>query len=384
MKRTLFTKLTERITDEDTIVVTGMRQVGKTTLLKQVYDFIQSNNKLFLDLENPLNQKYFEKTNYDGIVYQLQLLGIDFHERAYIFLDEVQYVKNIPSVVKYLMGKYSCKFFLTGSASFYLKNLFSESLAGRKIIYELFPLSFAEFLSLKESRLVIPQGKITREIHETIIPLYKEYVDFGAFPGVVTKISIERKREELDDIFTSYFNKEVLTIGGFRNNALIRDLILLLVHRVGSKLDVSKIARELGTSRITIEEYLSFLQATYFIHLVSPFSTNKDQEIRSTKKVYLCDSGLLRHIAAREQGIVFENALYHQLMLQGKVNYYQRKSGVEIDFILNEHEGYEIKTTANTHDVSQLEQLTRDIQIPKNYIVSYNYVDFPVLYGFQV
>jgi predicted AAA+ superfamily ATPase len=314
----------------------------------------------------------------------LQLLGIDFHERAYIFLDEVQYVKNIPSVVKYLMGKYSCKFFLTGSASFYLKNLFSESLAGRKIIYELFPLSFAEFLSLKESRLVIPQGKITREIHETIIPLYKEYVDFGAFPGVVTKISIERKREELDDIFTSYFNKEVLTIGGFRNNALIRDLILLLVHRVGSKLDVSKIARELGTSRITIEEYLSFLQATYFIHLVSPFSTNKDQEIRSTKKVYLCDSGLLRHIAAREQGIVFENALYHQLMLQGKVNYYQRKSGVEIDFILNEHEGYEIKTTANTHDVSQLEQLTRDIQIPKNYIVSYNYVDFPVLYGFQV
>jgi predicted AAA+ superfamily ATPase len=384
MKRTLFTKLTERITDEDIIVVTGMRQVGKTTLLKQVYDLIQSNNKLFLDLENPLNQKYFEKTNYDEIVYQLQLLGIDFHERAYIFLDEVQYVKNIPSVVKYLMGKYPCKFFLTGSASFYLKNLFSESLAGRKIIYELFPLSFAEFLSLKESRLVIPQGTITREIYETIIPLYKEYVDFGAFPGVVTKISIERKREELDDIFTSYFNKEVLTIGGFRNNVLIRDLILLLVHRVGSKLDVSKIARELGTSRITIEEYLSFLQATYFIHLVSPFSTNKDQEIRSTKKIYLCDSGLLRHIAAREQGIIFENALYHQLMLQGKVNYYQRKSGVEIDFILNEHEGYEIKTTANTHDVSQLEQLTRDIQIPKNYIVSYNYVDFPVLYGFQV
>ncbi|MDP2799079.1 MAG: AAA family ATPase, partial [Deltaproteobacteria bacterium] len=179
--REIYEKIRPYFDSPEAIIVTGMRRTGKTTLLHLVFDQIKSKNKLFLDLENPLNRKYFEETNYDRIKVSLEFLGIDFTGRPFIFLDEIQMVKNLPSVLKYFIDHYHVKFFLTGSASFYLKNLFTESLAGRKYIFELFPLSFREFLLFKESALRIPETAIdiTRPIYESIRPLYDEYILFG-------------------------------------------------------------------------------------------------------------------------------------------------------------------------------------------------------------
>lgn len=381
--RKLFKQIIARIDTPEAIVVTGMRRVGKTTLIKQVYDGISNKNKIFLDLENPINQKYFEEENYEAIKYQLEVLGMDFSKRGYVFLDEIQFVHNLPSVVKYLMDHYKFKFFLTGSSSFYLKNLFSESLAGRKIIYELFPLDFEEFLQLKESKLIVSK-QANEAIYRTIIPLYKEYIKFGGFPGVVIKQSLEEKREALNEIFTTYFNKEVLSIGGFRNNQVVRDLMLLLINRVGSKIDVQKLSKELGVTRVTINEYLVFLEGTYFISLIPPFSTNKDVEIRAAKKVYLCDSGLVSSLGDVPFGNVFENAIYHQLRLKGKVNYYQRKSGVEIDFILDGQTAWEVKTKANSYDIKKLQKLAKTIKIESVKVISFEYSSAPVVYGFQL
>ncbi len=383
MRRKLFKQITSRIDAPEAIVVTGMRRVGKTILLKQVHDSIKSDNKIFLDLENPVNQKYFEEVNYEAIKYKFQTLGIDLSQKAYIFLDEIQNVSNLPSVVKYLIDHYQIKFFLTGSSSFYLKNLFSESLAGRKIIYELFPLDFEEFLLLKESKIIIPE-KISDSIYQIIIPLYKEYIEFGGFPGVVIKTSIEEKREALMDIFSAYFNKEVLNIGGFRNNQAVRDLILLLISRVGSKIDVQKLSTELGITRVTLTEYLAFLEGTYFISLILPYSTNKDTEIRSAKKVYLCDSGLVNNIQNIPFGSLFENTVYNQLRAKGGINYYQRKSGVEIDFILNKQIAYEVKTKATVFDKSRLQRLVKELKLKVSNMVSFEYSDIKTIYGFQL
>lgn len=383
MIRKLFKKITSRMETPEAIVVTGMRRVGKTTLYQQVYESIKSDNKIFLDLENPVNQKYFEEVNYEAIKYKFQTLGIDLSQKSYIFLDEIQNVSNLPSVVKYLIDNYQIKFFLTGSSSFYLKNLFSESLAGRKIIYELFPLDFEEFLLLKDSKIVIPK-KISKPVYQTIIPLYQEYIEFGGFPGVVIKTSVEEKREALMDIFSAYFNKEVLTIGGFRNNQAVRDLMLLLISRVGSKIDVQKLSKELGITRVTVMEYLAFLEGTYFISLISPYSTSRDTEIRAAKKVYLCDSGLVNSVQNIPFGNLFENTIYNQLQTLGEMNYYQRKSGVEIDFILKKQIAYEVKTKATVFDKSRLQRLTREIKLKEENLVSFEYSDIKVLYGFQL
>lgn len=383
MVRKLFKQIISRMDVPEAIVVTGMRRVGKTTLLKQVYDSINSNNKVFLDLENPVNQKYFEEVNYEAIKFKFQTLGIDLSQKGYIFLDEIQNVSNLPSVVKYLIDNYQIKFFLTGSSSFYLKNLFSESLAGRKIIYELFPLDFEEFLWLKESRIIVPKT-INETTYQTIIPLYREYIEYGGFPAVVTKASAEEKREALMDIFTSYFNKEVLNIGGFRNNQVVRDLMLLLISRVGSKIDVQKLSQELGVTRVTINEYLAFLEGTYFISLITPYSTNKDTEIRAAKKVYLCDSGLVNSIQGTSFGSLFENTIYHQLRTQGEINYYQRKSGVGIDFILNKQIAIEVKTKATSFDKSKLQRLFNELKLKENNMISFEYSKIKTIYGFQL
>ncbi|MEK7119033.1 MAG: ATP-binding protein [Patescibacteria group bacterium] len=384
MKRKLYQKIWDRIDTPEAIVVTGMRRVGKTVLLRQVYDDLASQNKLFLDLENPVNQKYFEEENYEAIRYQLEVLGVNSTARAYIFLDEIQFVKNVPSVVKYLMDHYPYKFFLTGSASFYLKNLFSESLAGRKILYELFPLDFAEFIELKGQNMTVPRGKINEALYQTVIPLYREYVEYGGFPGVVGKSSLDEKKEALKEIFTSYFNKEVLGIGAFRNNAVVRDLLLLLAARVGNKIDVQKLSAELGVSRVTINEYLAFLEGTYFITLVSPHSTNRDTEIRGAKKVYLCDTGLLNTLGNVEFGAVFENMIFHQFRNSGEVKYYQRKSLVEVDFVVNGKESWEVKTKASSQDLKRVERLGGELELKKNHVVSFEWVDLPVTYGFQI
>lgn len=92
----------QRVESPEAIIMTGMRRVGKTTLLKQIYESLPTDNKIFLDLENPLNRKYFESGNYDEIAYELRNLGIDDKTRPAIFLDEIQFAKSVPSVVKYL------------------------------------------------------------------------------------------------------------------------------------------------------------------------------------------------------------------------------------------------------------------------------------------
>ncbi|MCM8765633.1 MAG: AAA family ATPase, partial [Candidatus Omnitrophica bacterium] len=270
--RIIIQKIIPFLDSPEAIVITGMRRTGKTTLLNYFWEKIKIKNKIFLDLENPLNRKYFEEENYERIKKTLEFLGIDFKQKAFIFCDEIQFVKNLPSVVKYFIDHYKVKFFLTGSASFYLKNLFTESLSGRKVIFELYPLTFKEFLSFKEIPFSIPEksDEVTPEIFKTVLPLYEEYLLFGGFPGVVLKNNSEEKKKALEEIFISLFQLEIMQLGDFRRNEKIRDLILLLMQRIGNRLDIHRLSKEIGISRLTLEEYISFLEGIYFIKTIRP------------------------------------------------------------------------------------------------------------------
>lgn len=353
-------------------MVTGMRRTGKTTLLQDIYSKVDSKNKLFLDLENPLNQKFFEEQNYERIKQTFESLGLNFAKKAYLFLDEIQTARAVPSVVKYFIDHYQAKFFLTGSASLYLKNLFTESLAGRKYLFELQPLTFREFLAFKESRIQLPRSaaSITPAFFELVKPLYEEYVAFGGFPGVVLKQSVAEKKQMLDEIFTSYYQMEVLQIGDFRRNDVIRDLILLLAQRTGTRMDIQKLSVELSISRITLADYLSFLEGTYLIRTIRPFSKGRDTELRKMPKVYFCDSGLANHLARLERGRIFENSVFQNLQLLGELNYYLRKDGNEIDFIVNRKKAFEVKSSPQKTDLSRLRRLTRLLGIRQFQIVS--------------
>jgi predicted AAA+ superfamily ATPase len=385
--RLILDKIKPHYDSPEAIIITGMRRTGKTTLLNLIFSQIQSANKIFLDLENPLNRKYFEELNYEQVKSSLEVLGVDFTRKAHIFIDEIQFVRRLPSVVKYLIDHYQAKFFLTGSASFYLKNLFSESLSGRKFIFELFPLTFREFLVFKDSALKIPENPrdITRPVFESISPLYDEYLRFGGFPGVVLKTNASEKTMALDDVFTSYFQWEVLQLGDFRKNAMIRDLIVLLAQRIGSKLDIQKISTEIGVTRPTLYEYLSFLEGTFFIKLIRPYTRGKNSEIRKSPKVYLCETGLANRLANLDEGRIFENSIYQNLRLKGEIAYYEKKNGAEIDFLLDKAHAFEAKMTPQQRDVNQLKRVAEDLGMTSFSVVSRNFTDLEnTLYGFQI
>jgi len=372
-------ELKKQIETKEIIILTGMRRTGKTVLMQSLFNSISGDNKVFLDLENPLNRKVFEEVNYDNIWKNLEKFGISNKTKSYVFLDEIQLMRQIPSSIKYLYDHYDIKFFLTGSSSYYLKNFFSESLAGRKIIFELFPLDFEEYLvfqgrpkefftDFKEKEK--KKSEISFGIYEKY---YDDYLEFGGFPEVVLERTLEQKKRLLNDVFTSYFERDVKTLADFKNINKLRDLIILLTARVGSKIEISKIASELAVSRETVYNYLSFLENTYFIFLLSPFSRSSDREVSGARKIYFCDTGILNILGRISPGTILENAIYRGLKNYGKVNYYQRRTGAEIDFILNGKIGFEVKNQGRSYDVKKLAKLNKNIGIKESYVISKNY-----------
>ena len=370
------------IDKKEIVVVTGMRRTGKTTLMRMIYEKIGSSNKVFLDMENVLDQRIFEETDFNNIWANLKPYGVTNRERAHIFIDEVQARPGVVMAIKYLHDHYDAKFFLTGSSSFYLKNLFPESLAGRKVVFELMPLDFREFLVFKGREA--PEGDGLGEAesrknairHETRVKLFDEYLAFGGFPQVVLAEREEDKRLHLNDIFSSYFEKDVRALADFRNRTAFRDLLLLLMQRAGSKVEAAKLASEVGVVRPTVLSYLAFLEGTYFIFLVEPFSRNPDREVSGARKVYFCDNGFLSQFARVSEGSLLENAVYLNLRKHGAVRYYQKRTGPEIDFVIPDKGlAVEVKSRGNDRDMARLDKLAEAMGLAERFIVSREYTD---------
>lgn len=378
-QRKLLKTLERQILSKEIIVLTGMRRVGKTTLYRVIFDEIKSNNKVFLDMENPLVQRVFEEEDFNNILSNLKEYGIHQKDRAYVFLDEIQAMPQAVKAVKYLYDHYDIKFFLTGSSSFYLKSLFPESMAGRKFIFELFPLDFEEFLVFKNQKKEFYKDFSDKNEKKNFISFerlkkfYDEYLEYGGFPGVALEEEKENKKLKLDDIFKSYFEKDVKSLADFKEINVFRDLILLLMQRAGSKVEISKLSSELGVSRETIYSYLAFLEGTYFVNLISPFSRNVDREVSGSKKVYLCDSGLLNAFAKVSEGSLFKNAVFNNLKKYGKICYYQKRTGREIDFILNEAIAFEAKLSGISSDEKELDKASKSLDLKQHYVVTKNF-----------
>lgn len=385
--RDLWLRIEPYLISPQAIVVTGIRRSGKTSLLHFIFDKISSQNKIFLDLENPLIRRQFEEENYETIKAGLEQQGLDFSQRPFIFLDEIQWVRSAPSVVKYFIDHHRVKFFLTGSASFYLKNLFSESLAGRKYLFELFPLSFTEFLRFKEEKITPPKfGEKVSEVGWGIVePFWREYLEFGGFPEVVLSSDPTEKEKLLGEVFTSYFQKEVEQLADFKKTDLIRDLIVLLAENIGNIVNLERFSSELGVSRLTLKEWLSFLEATYLIGLVPPYSKGERVAIRKAKKIYFVDWGLAGKITSISQGQRLENCIFHLLRLKGGLSFYQKKSGVEIDFILDKKTAFEVKVKAVEREETRLRRLAGELGLKDAFLISQRYSSLDtVLPGFSL
>lgn len=379
--RQVFQKLESELGAKEITVITGMRRVGKTIALMHLFDLVKSKNKAILDLENPLHRKVFEEENYDNIWNNLREFGVIKDTKAYIFLDEVQNLPEVSRAVKYLYDHFDVKFVLTGSSSFYLRNLFPESLAGRKIIFEMFPLNFSEFLVFKQIKregvdsFALKAQNKNKIAYARLISYYNEFIEYGGFPSVVLENDSKRKKTLLSEIFTSYFEKDAKNLADFKDMSKLRDLILLLVPRVGSKIEIGKLANDLSVSRETVYGYLSFLEQTYFIFFLSRYSASIDRQAAGSKKLFFCDSGMANALGRISQGQLLEQSVFQNLRYNHKLNFYSKQGASEIDFIVDDKIALEVKMSMSQQDLYNLERRSKALHIDEAYIVTLQYTD---------
>ncbi len=367
IQRRIFKELLAHLEQPQVTVITGMRRVGKSTAVKYLLQNVPHTNKVYLDLERAEYRFILNLTNYKDIEINLSIEGIDFSQPAVIAIDEIQLTPQAPSVIKYLYDTYQVKFIVSGSSSYYLKNRFSESLAGRKRIFEMYPLDFYEFVKFKnlDADILLKFGNqpFNLSFYLKWKALYEDFLRFGGFPEVVTATSEADKRYFIKDLVNAYIELDIRLLSDFSASDDLLKLIRLLAVRSGHRVDYSKLGVILGINRNKLKDYLHLLQYTYFIIPVTAFSKSPDRELSKQQKIYLSDTGILQYLGQMSSGQIFENAVAIQLMQRGKLQYFQKLSGQEIDFILDETIAFEVKETPVEADLHKLNQRAAQIGI---------------------
>lgn len=301
------------------ITVTGPRQSGKTTMLKQIFPHLHYYSLEDLDtrsfaMEDPVR---FLHLHEDGMI-----------------LDEVH---NYPELLSYIQGivdeQPHKKFVLSGSSNFALLKKVSQSLAGRSGVFELMPLSIEEV-----------KGQI-------------EYVDdadqllyHGLYPAVCSCKNIPKFL--YPSYVKTYLERDVRDLLNVKDIRLFNMFLKLCAGRIGSVFNASEIAGEIGVSSKTIQAWVSILQASYVVYLLPPYFENSRKRLTKSPKMYFCDTGLactLLGIESAEQlafdkmrGHLFENLIVVELLKrrlnEGKESnlyFYRDSNQNEVDILVN-------------------------------------------------
>lgn len=340
-------------TDEILLFI-GARQAGKTTILKQLRDNLEKDGQTtyFLNLEDPDYLKLLDASPKNIF----KIFSIGLNKISFIFIDEIQYLANPSNFLKYLYDEYrgKVKLCVSGSSAFYIDEKFRDSLAGRKKIFNVFTLSFREFLRFKKEENLSQKSfdNLSVSDKEKIEYYYREFIVFGGYPRVVLAPQ-EEKNEILRDIAYSYIKKDVLETGIKREEVFYK-LFKILSTQSGNLVNASELAATLGVSKPSIDNYLHIMQKSFHIKLIAPFFKNIRKELTKMPKIYFCDLGLRNFFSdnfkpfetRNDKGVLLENAVFRQLMERhdiSDIKFWRTIQQNEIDFILEDKEALEVK-----------------------------------------
>jgi len=327
------------------ILLLGARQVGKTTLIKNLLKEYKENLILSFNCDDPSDRdKLFNQ--------DLETLKLYVDNYKIIFIDEAQKVKNIGQTVKLLVDYYQEKkqIILTGSSSINLLENTEETLTGRKFTYVLYPISIEEIKSAKN--LI--------EIEKNL----EFYLRFGQYPNVLSATSLEDKIQIIKELSTNYLYKDILEFQNIKSSQTINDLLRALAFQVGSEVSYTELSRLIGIDKNTIEKYIDILEKNFIILRLPPFYKNKRREISKLRKIYFYDLGIrnalienFNSIDKRDDiGKLWENFVVIERLKYRKYNnkdanqyFFRTYDGLEVDLV-EEKEGklfgYEIKWSA--------------------------------------
>ena len=257
--------------DPKIIVVYGARQVGKTTLVK---DIIKSTNYKTLELNGDDINDTQKIQSRDSSKLSNLVRGYEL-----LFIDEAQKIEDIGINLKILYDNSKpLKIIVTGSSALELSNNIQESLAGRVHIYHLYPICFLELLSYF--------NKIDLERN------LENYLVYGSYPDVIKDQTEKDKQSYLKNLSEAYLYKDVLELENIKYSRKIRDLLELLAFQIGSEISYTELGQKLGLSHHTVIHYLDLLEKSFVIKTLRGFSRNLRKEINKKPKIYFCDLGI--------------------------------------------------------------------------------------------
>ncbi len=353
-QRDVLSKIKKVIDREEFIILMGARQVGKTSLLILLKEFLDKNKKdsYYFNLENREYLKLLNKHPYN--IFELLPKS---KTKQFVFIDEIQYLDDPTNFLKLLYDekRNDIKIIASGSSSFYIDNKFKDSLAGRKFLFEIYPLNFYEYIRFnnQEELLKLKNKKLTIWERKKILSLWDNYLLYGAYPKIALTAEEDIKKILLEEIGTAYIKKDIED-AGIKNIDKYFAILKILASQSGRLLNTKELANILGIAHKTVEGYLYVMKKSYQISLIKPFYKNMRKELTKMPKVYLNDLGLRNFflnnygtIDKREdKGEYLENIVFREFLLQSdsveKIKFWRTQDKQEIDFIFN-NSAFEVK-----------------------------------------
>lgn len=308
--------------NKDIIFITGLRRVGKSTLLKQfIFKLIIEKNInpkriMYLSLDAYL----FRENSIHELVKEFRKIHeIKINEKIYLFFDEVVYKKDFNQELKNLYDLENVKIFASSSSASLLKDK-GTFLTGRTRTIEINPLDFHEFLLFKNYSVKKSEKYILEKYFE-------EYMEYGGMPEYV----LTKDPNYITNLVDSIIYKDIIAFYNLKNSSVIKDLFKLLCERVGKQVSYNKLANVLGIHKDSVKNYITYFVDSYLFYLIEKDAKSLNERIKDNKKIYCSDVGIKNvTVGFKDLGAIYENLVF--LKIRKEQPRYLKKDGIEIDF----------------------------------------------------
>lgn len=354
-RKKVLDKLKINLSTSQIVMLSGLRRIGKTTLMKCMIKYLLDINVnpkhiFYISLDDYLlsNESLLEIIDIYRIIHK-----ISFDEKIYLFLDEITNQKDFEIQLKNIYDQGNAKVYASSSSASILKNK-KAFLTGRNTVIEILPLDFEEYLTFKKINIKKSNNKLLQAYFE-------DFMQKGGIPEYVLTDNIEYLKKLIDDII----QKDIANFYGVKDTQLLKDFFLLLMERSGKIVSINKIAKILSISPDSAKRYLNMFKNTYLVYLVQR-AGKTNERLLSAKKIYAPDLGIrCLFTGFRDKGSLFENYVYFKI--KDKNPSYIYEEGNEIDFITEDKTLIEVKY--NSEMSIKQNELFNSIKAKKKIIV---------------
>lgn len=325
IKRTIQKNIEQNLFKNKIIIIYGARQVGKTTLVKEIQKKYLNKASYFNCDEIDIRQALTDKTSTEIKAF----LG----NKKLIILDEAQRVKNIGLTLKLIVDNFpDLQIIATGSSSFDLSNKIIEPLTGRKIEYYLYAFS------LEELKSIYSDIETDRLLERRMI--------FGMYPEIAREEG--NVEQNLKSIAKSYAYKDILQYQNIKNPEVLEKLLQALALQIGNEVSYNELSSMIGVDKNTVANYISILEKSFIIFRLNPFSKNLRNELKKLRKIYFHDNGIrnalinnLNYLNLRQDiGALWENFMISERLkynnnhnIDQNVYFWRTRQKQEIDYL---------------------------------------------------